>query len=334
MSASALAWRAFRRCAVLALTAGGLAACAGPSGQYARHGNEFFSVAKYGPASPRVVADGDPVPRGGGQYLVGHPYTIAGRTYYPRENPAYSAVGMASWYGDAFNGRRTANGEVYDMRSLTAAHPTMPLPSYARVTNLVNGYSIIVRVNDRGPYASGRIMDVSSRVADVLDFKSSGTGRVKVDYVGPAPIEGSDDAILLASLRTNGTLASLNGPQQVQPQATVIADADPASPRPAIQAAAFQTSAVQTPAAPRPADLPMVATTSPRLMKAPPPPPRPFDLGAIARILNTASVTPPRRPVRQAFAGPRALYFTAGETPASRLLRGDPFAGVLGAQAR
>ena len=103
-----------------------------------RHGHEYFSEAKYGAASPRVVEDGQPVPRGGGQYLVGHPYTIAGHTYYPRENPNYSAVGLASWYGDAFHGRRTANGEVYDMRSLSAAHPTMPLPSYARVTNLSN----------------------------------------------------------------------------------------------------------------------------------------------------------------------------------------------------
>ncbi len=92
---------------------------------------------------------------------------------------------MASWYGDAFHGRRTANGEVYDMRSLTAAHPTMPLPSYARVTNLSNGYSVIVRVNDRGPYHGGRVMDVSSRVADVLDFKSTGTAKIKVEYVGP-----------------------------------------------------------------------------------------------------------------------------------------------------
>ena len=83
---------------------------------------------------------------------------------------------MASWYGAAFHGRRTANGEVYDMASLTAAHPTMPLPSYARVTNLGNGYSIIVRVNDRGPYHAGRVMDVSSRVADVLDMKAHGHG--------------------------------------------------------------------------------------------------------------------------------------------------------------
>ncbi len=190
------------------LALGALAGCAGPQGQqYSRHSNEYFSVAKYGPASQRMVADGDPVPHGGGQYLVGRPYTIAGRTYYPRENARYSATGMASWYGDAFHGRRTANGEIYDMRSLTAAHPTMPLPSYARVTNLINGYSIIVRVNDRGPYSGGRIMDVSSRVADVLDFKNAGTGKVKVDYVGPAPIEGSDDEMLLASLRTDGTMA-------------------------------------------------------------------------------------------------------------------------------
>jgi rare lipoprotein A len=118
---------------------------------------------------------------------------------------------MASWYGAAFHGRRTANGEVYDMASLSAAHPTMPLPSYARVTNLSNGYSVIVRVNDRGPYHAGRVMDVSSRVADVLDMKAMGTAKVKVDYVGAAPIEGSDDSQLLASLRTDGSPANMIG---------------------------------------------------------------------------------------------------------------------------
>ena len=151
------------------------------------------------------------VPRGGGQYLVGRPYTVAGHRYVPNENPSYTAVGMASWYGAAFHGRRTANGEVYDMASLSAAHPTMPLPSYARVTNLGNGYSVIVRVNDRGPYHAGRVMDVSSRVADILDMKAMGTAKVKVDYVGPAPIEGSDDSQLLATLRTDGSPANLIG---------------------------------------------------------------------------------------------------------------------------
>ena len=166
---------------------------------------------RYGHASRKVVADGEPVPRGGGQYLVGRPYTVAGHRYFPAENPSYTAVGMASWYGAAFHGRRTANGEVYDMASLSAAHPTMPLPSYARVTNLENGYSVIVRVNDRGPYHAGRVMDVSSRVADILDMKAMGTAKVKVDYVGPAPIEGSDDSQLLASLRTDGSPANMIG---------------------------------------------------------------------------------------------------------------------------
>ena len=197
----------------LGVAAWALAGCAPPPAPHVSysHGHEHFSQSKYGHASRKVVADGQAVPHGGGQYLVGRPYTVAGRRYYPAENPSYTAVGMASWYGAAFHGRRTANGEVYDMASLSAAHPTMPLPSYARVTNLQNGYSVIVRVNDRGPYHAGRVMDVSSRVADVLDMKAMGTAKVKVDYVGAAPIEGSDDSQLLASLRTDGSPANMIG---------------------------------------------------------------------------------------------------------------------------
>ena len=189
-----------------------LSGCANDTArQHYAHGHEYFSQAKYGHASPKVIADGQPVPKGGGQYLLGHPYRIAGHTYVPTENESYTAVGMASWYGAAFHGRRTANGEVYDMASITAAHPTMPLPSYARVTNMSNGYSVIVRVNDRGPYHGGRVMDVSSRTADVLGFKGEGTAKIKVEYVGRAPLEGSDDGALLASLRTDGSPANLNG---------------------------------------------------------------------------------------------------------------------------
>jgi rare lipoprotein A len=198
----------------LGLAVWALAGCAPPPAPRVSysHGHEHFAQGKkYGRASRKVVADGEAVPRGGGQYLVGRPYTVAGRRYYPAENPSYTAVGMASWYGAAFHGRRTANGEVYDMASLSAAHPTMPLPSYARVTNLGNGYSVIVRVNDRGPYHAGRVMDVSSRVADVLDMKGMGTAKVKVDYVGAAPMEGSDDSQLLASLRTDGSPANMIG---------------------------------------------------------------------------------------------------------------------------
>ena len=99
---------------------------------------------------------------------MGDPYQVAGRWYYPKLDPNYSRVGRASWYGAAFHGRLTANGEVYDMNALTAASPTMPLPSYARVTNLDNGSSVIVRVNDRGPFAKGRVIDLSARAAKML----------------------------------------------------------------------------------------------------------------------------------------------------------------------
>jgi len=148
------------------------------------------------------VAFGEPVPKGGGTYRVGKPYVVAGRTYVPEENVNYRAEGIASWYGDDFHGRLTANGEVFDMASLTAAHPTLPMPCYARVTNLSNGRSLIVRVNDRGPYHGNRLIDVSNKAAELLEFKGNGTARVRVEYVGRAPLEGSDDRQLIATLRT------------------------------------------------------------------------------------------------------------------------------------
>ena len=135
-------------------------------------------------ASPRVVDDGEAVPKGGGVYRVGNPYIVAGRTYIPEYNPRYQATGLASWYGEDFHGRRTANGEVFDLNSISAAHPTMPLPSYARVTNLSNGRSLIVRVNDRGPYHGDRIIDVSKNAAHLLGFHASGTAWVRVDMSG------------------------------------------------------------------------------------------------------------------------------------------------------
>jgi rare lipoprotein A len=141
------------------------------------------------------------VPKGGGVYRVGKPYTVAGRVYVPEENINYSAVGFASWYGDDFHGRYTANGEIFDMTAISAAHPTLPLPSYVRVTNLANNRSIVVRVNDRGPYARDRLIDVSIKTAELLGFHGNGVARVKVDYIGRAPLEGSDDRKLVATLR-------------------------------------------------------------------------------------------------------------------------------------
>src|SRR5262249_12066310 len=181
-------WGRVARIAAVAAGCLAFAGCSGPPGKESRY-------------SKRVVEDGEPVPKGGGIYRVGQPYNINGRTYIPSENPHYRAEGIASWYGPDFHGRLTANGEVYDMYSISAAHTTMPLPSYARVTNLDNGRSIIVRVNDRGPYSRGRVIDVSIGTAKVLHFYSKGLARVRVEYVGRAPLEGTDDGMLLATLR-------------------------------------------------------------------------------------------------------------------------------------
>jgi len=115
---------------------------------------------------------------------------VAGRTYVPRHEPDYDKVGIASWYGNDFHGRLTANGEIYDMRSFTAAHPTLPLPSLVRVTNLENGQSIVVRVNDRGPFVKDRIIDLSKATAIHLGLVQRGTGRVRVTYLGPADLNG------------------------------------------------------------------------------------------------------------------------------------------------
>jgi rare lipoprotein A len=157
---------------------------------------------KYGVSpSARVVLPGQPVPKGGGTYRVGKPYTVAGQTYVPSENASYDEVGTASWYGEDFHGRLTANGEVYDVASISAAHPTLPLPSYVRITNLANTRSIIARVNDRGPYHQGRLIDVSMRAAKLLGFHGNGVARVRVEYVGRASLDGSDDSKLEATLR-------------------------------------------------------------------------------------------------------------------------------------
>src|ERR1700693_2701834 len=174
-----------------------LANCAS-SGKFAGRVDPKYGVS----SSPRGVALGEPVPKGGGTYRVGKPYTVGGRVYVPEEDVNYREEGLASWYGDDFHGRLTANGEVFDMESLTAAHPTLPMPCYARVTNLANGKSLIVRVNDRGPYHGNRLIDVSNKAAELLEFKGNGVARVQVEYVARAPLEGSDDRQLIATLRT------------------------------------------------------------------------------------------------------------------------------------
>ena len=217
-----------------------------------------------------------------------------GRTYVPMtELGPYRATGLASWYGKRYHGRPTASGEIYDMYAMTAAHPTLPIPSYARVTNLSNGKSLIVRVNDRGPYHGNRIIDVSNKAAHLLDFKGRGIARVRVEYVGRAGLNGSDDRMLLASLRTDGSPATL------QSSSVMVAESTQ-RPEPPRAALAFQSLPVrQAPSLARPVSVPSMASV-------PLPPERPFDLGT---IWSAAAPAPAIRPLaemttrRAAFAG-------------------------------
>ncbi|MBV6632544.1 MAG: septal ring lytic transglycosylase RlpA family protein [Alphaproteobacteria bacterium] len=133
---------------------------------------------------PEVEALGNLAhPHRGGHYKVGLPYTIKGITYRPKVDYDYDEVGIASWYGPGFDGKLTANGEIYDQDLLTAAHKTLPMPSLARVINLENGRSVVVRINDRGPFAPGRIIDMSDRGARLLGFHQQGITKVRVQIL-------------------------------------------------------------------------------------------------------------------------------------------------------
>lgn len=136
----------------------------------------------------RPASDG-PVPSGeGGRYKVGSPYEVAGIWYYPQEDPLYDETGIASWYGKEFAGRKTANGEIFNPSEVSAAHKTLPMPTNVRVTNLENGRSVVVRVNDRGPFKPGRIIDMSEKGAELLGFKSAGVAKVRVEFLGIADL--------------------------------------------------------------------------------------------------------------------------------------------------
>ncbi|GLK80971.1 septal ring lytic transglycosylase RlpA family protein [Methylopila turkensis] len=235
-----------------------------------------------------------------------------------------NAVGLASWYGSRFHGRRTANGETYDMRALTAAHPSLPLPSYVRVTNVSNGRSLVVRVNDRGPFHRGRIIDVSSRAADVLGFKSSGVGNVKVDYVGPASTSGSEDLKLLATYQEFGRPTAPEGVQMASLKPVRDADlVNGAGAAPTVVAAAqpvrAQTNApvaaaAATPVRPEPPQAPVVAYAAQPAAK-------PSALGA--PLVQTARVTaaPAEAPARKAPAPQIALKPAIAPAPAKRVVQ-------------
>jgi rare lipoprotein A len=243
---------------------------------------------KYGvAASPRVIEEGQPVPKGGGYYRVGDPYVVAGRTYVPGEDPNYSAEGTASWYGSDFHGRRTANGEIFDQESISAAHPTLPIPSYARVTNLANRRSIIVRVNDRGPFTGNRVVDLSYKTAELLGFHKNGIARVRVEYVGRAALEGSDDRNLVATLRHDGRPAPA-------PSAVLVASTG---------GQFVPTAAPAVPAS--------------RAAAIPTPPDRPFELG---RYLAAPATDGRPQVAAVPTAAPRATYAEPDRSPQPALI--------------
>ena len=145
-------------------------------------------------------------PKAAPTYKIGSPYQIEATWYYPAVDYRYDETGIASWYGRKFDGGRTANGEIFDMNGLSAAHRTLPLPSVVRVTNLENGRSMVLRVNDRGPFSRGRIIDVSRRAAQLLGFHRNGTARVRVG------IMANESRVLAARLKGEATLAKIGTP--------------------------------------------------------------------------------------------------------------------------
>jgi rare lipoprotein A len=148
--------------------------------------------------SSQASGKGGPTGVARGERKVGKPYQVGGIWYVPREQPNYDEVGIASWYGQAFHLKATANGERFDMNAVSAAHTTLPLPSMVEVTNLDNGRKLVVRVNDRGPFADNRIIDLSQEAARQLGSDRAGLARVRVRYLGPAPLAGPADGVRVA----------------------------------------------------------------------------------------------------------------------------------------
>ena len=173
----------FGRWALVLLAGASLAACSTLTPKYA--------VSEGGQGSAQR-------PPPNGKTGTNAPYQVGGIWYVPHEQPGYNETGIASWYGDAFQMKATANGEIFDMNQISAAHTTLPLPSMVEVTNLDNGRKLVVRVNDRGPFVGGRIIDLSHAAARELGYDRVGTAHVRVRYMGPAPLAGPDAGLRYA----------------------------------------------------------------------------------------------------------------------------------------
>ena len=205
-----------RALAIVLLAGGSLAACATPQPRFA---------AKHPVTGPTPGQ----MPNGaGGRYKLGAPYEVGGVWYAPKEEPSYDQEGMATWYGSGYHLKTTANGEVFDQYALSAAHTTLPLPSIVEVTNLENGRTAQVRVNDRGPFSGGAIIDVSQATARQLGFEQQGRARVRVRYVGPAPL-GAPDASLRYTVYTPSPTPAVQPPAAPAPYVGIAPAASVAS---------------------------------------------------------------------------------------------------------
>ncbi len=172
------------------------------------------------PPAPTASAPSTSLP-GGGVYKVGEPYQIAGVWYYPQVDYTYDQTGIASWYGPGFHTKATANGETYNENELTAAHQTLPMPSLVRVTNLENGRSIVVRINDRGPFVPGRILDMSRRGAQLLGYDQKGTAKVRVQILA------EESRAIAAAAQAGGNVQMAGSPDGSPPPK--------AAPRPTVE---------------------------------------------------------------------------------------------------
>lgn len=258
-----------------------------------------------GGCSSQSGRDGAPSASGAsgesGRYKIGNPYTLKGITYVPHVDYTYDAIGIASWYGEPFHGQATANGETYDMNDLTAAHKTLPLPSLVEVTNLDNGRTIQLRVNDRGPFADERIIDISRRGAQLLGFQNQGITRVRVRILADesrrlAVAAGGNPNVVLAG---NSSPAPSYAARSVRPADPARVLATPMSAPPTASKPAASPSARPAMSAPSAARAPVIAPARPSAPSTvtaaaagAPPPPRPV-VAALAPIRAAQAAAPP-----------------------------------------
>jgi rare lipoprotein A len=240
------------RLAIVALAGASLAACATIQPKYATRGGGAGGPATGGPTG----------------YKTGQPYQVAGIWYVPHEQPNYDETGIASWYGDAFQMKATANGEIFDMNQLSAAHTTLPLPSIVEVTNLENGRKLRVRVNDRGPFVDNRIIDLSRAAATELGYDRKGLARVRVKYVGPAPLAGPEAGVRYAEAKpiptapTAPVAAASAMPIAVAPAESIeVATLAPPAPVSATPLSPLPAAASVTPTAASPVSQPPSQST-------------------------------------------------------------------------